>query len=127
MLVTSIFSFSHNVFYPIKGRNYHLCYIYFVCKCFQFGQSQIFVIGEWVKSHFNCNLQMVMILDKSITLPWEKDVSTSFQTLSPSLVKSVSLGFIFGFHISKIDYVVKPSLIPLLTKGSFVFKVLSLT
>ena len=51
MLVTSIFSFSHNVFYIIKDRNYHrhLCYIYFVvCKCFEFGQGQIFVVWEWV-------------------------------------------------------------------------------
>ena len=44
MLVTSIFSFSHIVFYSIKDRNDHLCYIYFVvCKCFQFGQGQNFV------------------------------------------------------------------------------------
>ena len=50
MLVASIFSFSHNVFYTIKDRNFHLCYIYFVvCKCFEFRQGQIFVIWEWVK------------------------------------------------------------------------------
>ena len=49
MLVNSIFSFSHNVFYSIKDRNYHSCYIYFgICKCFQFEQGQIFVIWEWV-------------------------------------------------------------------------------
>ena len=49
MLVTSIFSFSHHVFYPIKDRNHHICYIYFVvCKYFQFGQAQIFVVWEWV-------------------------------------------------------------------------------
>ena len=29
MLVTSIFSFSHNVFYSITDRNDHLCYIFF--------------------------------------------------------------------------------------------------
>ena len=46
MLVTSISPFSHNVFYTIKDRNYHLCYIYFVvCKCFEFGQGQIFGNG----------------------------------------------------------------------------------
>ena len=51
MLVTSIFSFSHNVFYSIKDRNYHLCYIYSVfCKCFQFGQGQFFIVWEWVNS-----------------------------------------------------------------------------
>ena len=49
MLVTSMFSFSHNVFYTIKDRNYHLCYIYFVvCKYFEFGQGQFFVVWEWV-------------------------------------------------------------------------------
>ena len=36
MLVTSIFSFFHNVFYPIKERNQHFSYIEFVaCSCFQ--------------------------------------------------------------------------------------------
>ena len=45
MLVTSISSFSHNVFYPIKDRNHHLSFIYFVvCNCFQFGHVQNFVI-----------------------------------------------------------------------------------
>ena len=49
MLVTSIFSFFYNVFYPIKDRNYHLSYIYFVvCKCFQF--SYIQNCGGLVKS-----------------------------------------------------------------------------
>ena len=52
MLVTSIFSFSHNVFYPIKDRNYHSCYIYsVVCKCFQFGRGKIFVVWDWVLIH----------------------------------------------------------------------------
>ena len=38
MLVTSIFSFSHNVFYTVKDRNYHCCNIkYVICKSFQFG------------------------------------------------------------------------------------------
>ena len=42
--------FSHNVFFCIKDRNYHLSCIHFVvCKCFQFGQGQIFVAWEWVK------------------------------------------------------------------------------
>ena len=45
MLVTSIFSFSNNVFYPIKDRNDHLGFICsVVCKCFQFGNVQIFVV-----------------------------------------------------------------------------------
>ena len=50
MLVTSIFSFSHDVFCTINNKDYHLCYIYLVaCKCFEFGQGQIFVMWEWVK------------------------------------------------------------------------------
>ena len=50
MLVTSIFSFSHNVFYSITNRKDHLFYIYFVvCQCLQFGQGKSFVIWEWVK------------------------------------------------------------------------------
>ena len=47
MLVTNIFSFSHNVFYSIKDRNYDLCYIHFVvCKCFQFGLGHFFSSGN---------------------------------------------------------------------------------
>ena len=38
MLVTCIFSFSHNVFSPIKDKNHHFKYFYFVvCKCLQYG------------------------------------------------------------------------------------------
>ena len=44
MVVTSIFSFSHNVFYTIKDRKKYL-YLF----CFEFGQGQIFVVREWVK------------------------------------------------------------------------------
>ena len=42
MLVTSIFSFSHSVFYPIKNRNHYFTNILLivVCKCFEFGQSK---------------------------------------------------------------------------------------
>ena len=32
MLVTSIFPFSHNIFFPIKDKSKHLCYIY-ICVC----------------------------------------------------------------------------------------------
>ena len=40
MLVTSIFFFSHNVFYPMKDNFKILSYIQFVaCKCFQLGQA----------------------------------------------------------------------------------------
>ena len=45
MLVTSIFSVSHNVFYSICDKVQFLRYIYFViCKCFQFGAVQNFVV-----------------------------------------------------------------------------------
>ena len=38
MLVSSIFSFSHNVFNPLRDKNHHFKYFDFVvCKCFQFG------------------------------------------------------------------------------------------
>ena len=46
---TSNLSFSYNVSYAIKDRNCHFCYIEFVvCKCFQFGLVQNFVVLEWV-------------------------------------------------------------------------------
>ena len=51
MLVTSIFSFSHNLFYPTKDRNRHFSNTAFVvCKCFQFGQSQNFVVFKSISS-----------------------------------------------------------------------------
>ena len=50
-LVTSIFSFSHGVFYSIKEINHHLSNTEFVvCKCFQFGNVQNSVVWEKVKS-----------------------------------------------------------------------------
>ena len=51
MLVTSIFSFSHNVFYPYHYKFQCLTHIYsVVCKCFQFGQVYKFVVWERVKA-----------------------------------------------------------------------------
>ena len=45
MLVTSIFSFSHNVFYPSRNKFWFFIQIYFVVyKCFQLGQDQNFVV-----------------------------------------------------------------------------------
>ena len=45
MLATSIFSFSHNIFYPSQDKFPFLSHIYFViCKSFQFGQGQNSVI-----------------------------------------------------------------------------------
>ena len=38
MLVTSIFSFSYDVFYPSQNKIQFLNQVYFfICKCFQFG------------------------------------------------------------------------------------------
>ena len=51
MLMTSIFSFSHNVFCPIKDRNHHFSNIEFiVSKCFQFGLGQNSIVWERVNS-----------------------------------------------------------------------------
>ena len=45
MLATSIFSFSDNVFYSIKGPLRHLTHVEIVCKSFQFGPDLNF--GVW--------------------------------------------------------------------------------
>ena len=46
--ITSIFSFSHNVFYSSRNKFHFFSYIYFVvCKCFQYGPVQKFVI--WLR------------------------------------------------------------------------------
>ena len=57
MLVTSIFSFSHSVFYSIKEINHHFSNIQFVvCKCFHFGHIQNSVLWERVNTFQNtCN------------------------------------------------------------------------
>ena len=49
MEIISIFSFSHNVFYPIKERNHHMSYMIFIVwknYCAQFGSVQNFVFGK---------------------------------------------------------------------------------
>ena len=51
MLVTSIFSFSHSVFYSIRKINHHFSNIQLVvCKCFQFGHVRNSVVWERVKT-----------------------------------------------------------------------------
>ena len=51
MLLISIFSFSHNVFYRITDRNYHFRNNkYVICKYFQFVQINNFVIWSRVIS-----------------------------------------------------------------------------
>ena len=45
MLVSSIFSFSHNVFYPSQTKFELFIHIFFVvCECFQFGPVKDFVV-----------------------------------------------------------------------------------
>ena len=45
MPVTNIFSFSHNVFYHSQNKFQFFSYIFIVvCKCFQFGPVQFFVV-----------------------------------------------------------------------------------
>ena len=53
MLVTSIFSFSHKVFYPIRQNKFRfLSQIYFVvCKRLQIGEVQNFVTGKKLSHH----------------------------------------------------------------------------
>ena len=52
MLVTSIFSFSHSVFYSVRERNRHFSNVQFVvCKCFQYGHVQNFLVWQGLKDH----------------------------------------------------------------------------
>ena len=52
MLVISIFSFSHNVFFFIKARYQHfICNVFEVCKCFQLGPVQNHVV--WLRVYLS--------------------------------------------------------------------------
>ena len=67
LLVTSNFSFFHNVFYSIKGRNYHFCCIQFVvCKCFQFGLVPILSYGKDKEDVWNISITW---FHKSVLIP----------------------------------------------------------
>ena len=46
MLVTSIFSFSHSIFYSTKERNYHLSNIYRLQNAFNLVMSKILSFGK---------------------------------------------------------------------------------
>ena len=49
-MVISIFFFTHNLFYSIKDRNYHLYYIYFViCKCFNLEKVKFLLSRKGLK------------------------------------------------------------------------------
>ena len=60
MLVTSFFSFSHNVFYPFQNKFHFFGHTYFVvCKCFQFLPVQNFVVC--IQNFTGC-IQIVLTL-----------------------------------------------------------------
>ena len=67
MLVTSIFSFSDNVFSALSDRNHHLIEIWFViCKYFQAGRVNNFVVlGRVISviwlSHSSWTLDYVIV------------------------------------------------------------------
>ena len=62
MLVTSIFSFSYNVFYQSQNEFQFLNYIYFVvCKCSQYGPVLKKMFGE----ELNCNFLTI----REMTIP----------------------------------------------------------
>ena len=62
MLVTSIFSFSHNVFYPSQNKFQFFSHIEFVvCKSFRFGLDFKFVF-------WHVELKWVYILSKTLVL-----------------------------------------------------------
>ena len=60
----------HNVFHPVKDRNHHFSYIYpVVCKCFQFGHVQNFVMWLRLNPFANkpcCSTSLLKTL-------WEKE------------------------------------------------------
>ena len=61
MLVTSIFSFSHNVFYPITYKFRHFSHIWIVvCKCFEFGLVYHFVVWKRVYSYHTIPASMTL-------------------------------------------------------------------
>ena len=67
MLVASIFSFSHNVFYQSQREFQCLSYIYFVfCKCFNLHQSKNLSFGKGLKNKsqldYICRLQILLSL-----------------------------------------------------------------
>ena len=71
MLVFCIFSFSHNVFYPILLRNHNLRNSWFVvCKCFEFGhESKNLLFGKQLGnfSRVSCAFSNIQFLDLSIS------------------------------------------------------------
>ena len=69
-MVTSIFSFAHNVFYPFKDRNHHMSYIYFViCNAFSVVKPKILLFGkELIHISVFCHFFVLSPLEISSTL-----------------------------------------------------------
>ena len=62
MLVTSIFSFSHNVFLFSSHEFQFLShYDFVVCKCFEFGQGQNFAFGKELNCYLMKECRLVRI------------------------------------------------------------------
>ena len=82
MLVTSIFSFFHSVFYPNKNRYNNLSNIQFVvCKCFEFGRVQKLSFGKefevlQVFSLYHTNLQKGPKTEAGQLLPNLQEIKT---------------------------------------------------
>ena len=63
MLVTSIFCFSHDVFYSFQKEFLFLSYIdYVVCKCCQFGPVQNLLFGKGLRLIHDCTSQNIIKL-----------------------------------------------------------------
>ena len=87
MLVTSIFSFSQNVFYPSQNKFQFFNHIYFVvCKCFQFDQSKILLFG---KKLMYVHLHTVFLLKKAPEVVQNKDKEPLICTKLASKILSI--------------------------------------
>ena len=108
MLVTSIFPFSHNVFYRIKDRNHNFSNIRFVVgKCFEFCPVQNFVVWLRIKTMYNfVNMPFVaepVWLDQYRTGPESRRTLVrsqsrpiSFRSLMINIVTEIFLTAIFS-------------------------------
>ena len=78
MLVTSIFSFSHNVFYFSQNKFKFSSHIYFVCRLFQIGLVYNFVIWWGILLKFNPFSNKTWFLHVCCTslleTLWEKEI-----------------------------------------------------
>ena len=104
MLVTSIFSFFHNVFYLYKNKSEHFSNVYFVIfKCFEFGRVQNFAIGKRVKELTRILLLRRQLLTLSKTSPcFSRVCSTSLlKTLWEKEKMLLTINFSFSHSVFK--------------------------